>query len=59
MLKYDFENDRPKTHIEIGTFAGYSAICLAEGLNEEGLLYTIEIDDEMEDFAQSLFQNRH
>ena len=43
----------PKRILEIGTFAGYSAICLAEGLNEEGLLYTIEIDDEMEDFAQS------
>ena len=29
----------PKRILEIGTFAGYSAICLAEGLNEEGLLY--------------------
>ena len=40
----------PKHVLEIGTYTGYSAICLAEGLTEEGHLDTIEIDDEMEEF---------
>lgn len=39
--------------IEIGTFSGYSALCMAEGLPNDGELYTIEIDDEQEDFIQS------
>ena len=42
----------PKHILEIGTYTGYSAICLAEGLSERGHLYTIEIDDEMEDFIR-------
>ena len=42
----------PTRILEIGTYTGYSAICLAEGLPEEGHLYTIEIDDEMEDFIR-------
>lgn len=36
----------PERILEIGTFTGYSAICLAKGLSENGLLYTIEINDE-------------
>jgi predicted O-methyltransferase YrrM len=39
---------KPKSILEIGTFTGYSAICLAEGLVEEGVLHTIEVNDEME-----------
>lgn len=42
----------PKHVLEIGTYTGYSAICLAEGLPEGGHLYTIEINDEMEDFIR-------
>ncbi|MCW1734390.1 O-methyltransferase [Anaerorudis cellulosivorans] len=42
----------PKHVLEIGTYTGYSAICLAEGLTEEGHLDTIEIDDEMEEFIR-------
>ena len=38
--------------IEVGTFSGYSAICMAEGLPEGGRLYTYEINDEMEDFTR-------
>ena len=38
----------PKRILEIGTFTGYSALCLAEGLPEDGLLHTIEINEEME-----------
>mgnify|MGYP003292240367 CR=1 FL=1 len=41
--------------IEIGTFSGYSALALAEGLPEDGRLLTIEVNDEMEDFIRSQF----
>ena len=40
---------RPKRILELGTFTGYSALCLAEGLSEDGLLTTIEHNDELED----------
>lgn len=39
---------RPKRILELGTFTGYSALCLAEGLTEDGKLITIEHNDEME-----------
>ena len=39
---------RPKRILEIGTFTGYSALCLARGLDKDGILHTIEIDDELE-----------
>ncbi len=42
---------RPKQVLEIGTFTGYSAICLAQGLQDGGHLHTIEIDEELEDMA--------
>jgi predicted O-methyltransferase YrrM len=40
---------RPRRILEIGTFTGYSAICLAEGLSDDGILHTIEINEEYED----------
>lgn len=40
----------PMSVLEIGTFSGYSAICIAEGLPVGGILHTIEIDDELEGF---------
>ncbi|MBO7630289.1 MAG: class I SAM-dependent methyltransferase [Bacteroidales bacterium] len=40
---------RPRRILEIGTFTGYSAICLAEGLTEDGVLHTIEFNEEYED----------
>lgn len=43
---------RPKRILEIGTFTGYGAICLAKGLVPGGLLHTIEINDELEDFIR-------
>lgn len=46
---------RPKRILEIGTYTGYSALCLAEGLTEDGLLHTIDINEELEDFTQSYF----
>ena len=43
---------QPHNVLEVGTFSGYSALCLAEGLPPEGKLYTFEINDEMEDFTR-------
>lgn len=43
---------RPKHILEVGTFAGYSAICMAEALEDDGHLWTFDIDDEMEDFTR-------
>ena len=40
---------QPKRILELGTFTGYSALCLAEGLTADGILVTIEHNDEMED----------
>ena len=45
----------PKRVLELGTFTGYSALCLAEGLSEGGELHTVEIDDEAEDELFELF----
>lgn len=47
---------RPKTILEIGTFTGYSAICLAQGLQEEGCLHTMDINEELADMQQRYFQ---
>lgn len=41
---------RPRRVLEIGTYTGYATLCLAEGLDAEGRVYTLEINDEMEDF---------
>ncbi len=48
---------RPKRILEIGTYTGYSAICMAEGLSDEGRLFTFEIDDELEDFTRHWIEN--
>jgi predicted O-methyltransferase YrrM len=47
---------RPKYILELGTFTGYSALCLVKGLQEGGKLITIEIDDELESFAKKYFE---
>jgi predicted O-methyltransferase YrrM len=52
LLKMLVEMIRPKAILEVGTFSGYSAISMAEGLPEGGRLYTFEINDEMEDFTR-------
>lgn len=46
---------RPTTILEIGTFTGYSALCLAEGLTSNGRLITIDINEELETFTRSFF----
>lgn len=47
---------QPKNILEIGTFTGYSAICLAKGLTKNGKLITIEINDELESIAAKYFE---
>ena len=46
---------RPERILEIGTYTGYSAICLAQGLTATGRLHTIEIDEELHDMAATYF----
>ncbi|HBG41528.1 O-methyltransferase [Limibacterium fermenti] len=46
---------RPQNVLEIGTYTGYSALCIAEGLTGISFVYTIEKDDEMEDFIREAF----
>ncbi|MBX2842044.1 MAG: O-methyltransferase [Flammeovirgaceae bacterium] len=43
---------QPEKILEIGTFTGYSAICLAQGLKKGGKLYTIEVNEELEEMAK-------
>ena len=46
---------KPRVALELGTFTGYSALCLAEGMEPGTTLHTIEINDEMEDSLRDLF----
>jgi len=46
---------KPSNILEIGTFTGYSALCLAEGLQENGRLYTIDINEELQDRVTKYF----
>ncbi len=48
---------RPRQILEIGTYSGYSALCLAEGLEEGAMLHTFEINDEQEDFTRPWLEN--
>jgi caffeoyl-CoA O-methyltransferase len=47
---------QPKRILEIGTFTGYATICLAEGLTEDGIIHTIEVNREMEEMLNSHFK---
>lgn len=42
---------QPKRILEIGTYTGYSALCMAEGLTKDGVLHTIDINEELEDLV--------
>jgi predicted O-methyltransferase YrrM len=46
---------RPKTILEIGTYTGYATLCLAEGLAENGIIHTIDIKEELQDFQRKYF----
>ncbi len=47
---------RPRRVLEIGTYTGYSALCLCEGLTINGKLITIDIDEELETFTRNVFE---
>lgn len=46
---------RPKTILEVGTYTGYATLCLAEGLQENGIIHTIDIKEELQDFQRKYF----
>ena len=46
---------QPKTILEIGTYTGYATLCLAEGLQKNGILYTIDKNEELSDFSKKYF----
>ncbi|MCZ4243266.1 O-methyltransferase [Pedobacter punctiformis] len=53
----------PKRILEIGTFTGYATLCLAEGLTADGIIYTLDINAELEDmvttnFAESAYKSK-
>jgi predicted O-methyltransferase YrrM len=53
LLKMLVQMVRPRRILEVGTFSGYSALCMAEGLEDDDCrVYTFEIDDELEDFTR-------
>jgi caffeoyl-CoA O-methyltransferase len=47
---------KPQRILEIGTYTGYSALCLAEGLRKDGELITIDVNDELESFCSHFFE---
>jgi len=47
---------QPRRILEVGTFTGYATICLAEGLTEDGIIHTIEVNREMEEMLNSHFK---
>lgn len=57
LLKMLVRMIRPRRILEIGTYSGYSALCMAEGLEPDGRLYTFEINDEQEDFTRPWIEN--
>ena len=52
LLKFLVKMIRPRRILEIGTFTGYSGLCMAEGLEDGSKLYTFEVEDELEDFTR-------
>ena len=47
---------KPKSVLEIGTYTGYSAICFAEGMPENGIIHTIDLNEELESFQNKYFE---
>lgn len=45
----------PKSILELGTFTGYATLCLAEGLQKDGVIHTIDINEELHDFQRKYF----
>src|ERR1700749_2817464 len=47
---------QPKLILEIGTFTGYATVCLAEGLTDDGIIHTIEVNRELAEMLNSHFK---
>ena len=56
MLELFIKMQRPKTILEIGTYTGYSGICMARGLEKGGKLITLDINDELETMVRGFFE---
>ncbi len=56
MLKMFVRMIRPKSVLEVGTYSGYATLCMAEGLEPDGVIHTFEINDEQEDFTRPWFE---
>ncbi len=55
LLKMLVSMVKPQLILEIGTFTGYATLCMAEGLEADAVIHTVEIDDELEDFIRKGF----
>lgn len=55
LLKMLVSMVKPQLILEIGTFTGYATLCMAEGLEGDAVIHTVEIDDELEDFIRKGF----
>lgn len=55
ILKMIVRMVKPRRVLELGTFTGYSALCLAEGMSDEGEVHTVEINDELADMITEYF----
>lgn len=56
LLKMFCRMMRPKRVLEIGTYTGYATICMAEGLNDDALIFTVEKNDELQPFTMSYIE---
>jgi len=57
LLSFISQMIRPEKILEVGTFTGYSAYCLAKGMTPSGKLFTIEVNEELEDMIRSFFRD--
>lgn len=57
ILKMFVEMIHPSQVLEIGTYSGYSTLCMAEGLDEGAIIHTFEINEEQEDFTRPWFEH--
>lgn len=56
ILKMFVQMTSARRLLELGTFTGYSTLCFAEALPDDGIIHTIEDNDELEDFTQAFFE---